>query len=117
MILSKQDKETILRVNSIEPNLSLSVTKKVIRDLIRIIVLNYLGEESTPIPFLGELKINYDGDTINDGATEAKISIDINPNPYFLKIIGQIHDNKTNEISKELIDSELKNIFQEKLDE
>ena len=68
--------------------------------LISIVILDYIEGETTNIPFLGTIKIEYKGEKLVEGEKEADIVIAIEPENTLLKNIGQIKDKVESDIEK-----------------
>ena len=68
--------------------------------LVSLIVLNYIEGESTNIPFLGTVSIEFLRDKIDKNEKEAVIDIRIDPDSALLKNIGQIQDGEESDIEK-----------------
>lgn len=117
MKATSADRDTIENVKLIS-----GVTNEQCRDffesLVSYIVLNYLQEKPTHLPFLGDITISHDADEITSEGKLAKLSIQITPDFNLQKIIGQIADDEETEIekifrdkTKSELDAEISNIM------
>ena len=78
--------------------------KKTVRNFLEslttLIILNYLENTSTNIPFFGTFKIKQIGNHIDNDGKEAVIDIEFKPEESFLRSIGQIEDGEECDIVK-----------------
>ena len=68
--------------------------------LISIILLDFMEESETNIPFLGTIKLQHTGDKDIGGLKEAEVSVIFTPDPSLLKNVGQITDNEECDVEK-----------------
>jgi hypothetical protein len=73
-------------------------------------VLSYVKKESIVIPYIGKIKLGYEGDSLTMQGKEAKLKSEFIPSPFLIRNIGQIEDNAETEIEKILM-SRFKPIF------
>ena len=101
---NKKDKETIHRIHSLNNDVTIAEVKAVFEMLITTVVLDYLDEETTYIPYLGELSIEHESDSLIDGMRDANVKISIKPDNFVKTVIGQIADGEiVNDLDAALI--------------
>ena len=66
-------------------------------------VLSYLKKDCIVIPYIGEIKINYDGDSLTTKGKEAKLNCEFTPSPFLIRNIGQIEDKVDTDIERILV--------------
>ena len=66
-------------------------------------VLSYLRKDSIVIPFIGKVKINYDGDDLTSEGRKAKLNCEFVPSQFLIRNIGQIEDETETEVEKILV--------------
>jgi len=99
MKLNAQSKNTIEQVRRIN-EYSYEDCKHFFESLVTHIILNYLDEKSTYIPYFGEVFIKYDGEDLVQGGREAKVSLSFIADQNLKKIIGQCIDGEETEIER-----------------
>ena len=77
-------------------------------------ILNYVKGEKIIIPFIGEIKITYDGDEVTEKGRIAKLKTDFTPSPFLIRNIGQIQDKETTDAEKILMNRFL-SVFKERI--
>jgi len=82
--------------------------KEFFTSIIMMLIFDFIEKKESHLPGFGVLKIDYLGDEINNGKKEAKLLIDLQPNDYIKKIVGQIIDKEENELHK-LLKKKIKN--------
>jgi hypothetical protein len=68
--------------------------------------MNFSENESTKIPYFGELKIEYLGDKITDKGRVADLKTEFIPSPTLVKNIGQLIDVKNPNCDTKVTDVE-----------
>jgi hypothetical protein len=63
-------------------------------------VLSYVKKESIVIPYIGKIKLSYEGDSLTMKGREAKLKPEFIPSPFLVRNIGQIEDGAETEIEK-----------------
>ena len=106
---SQEEKDLIYRVHLLSGK-SMSDITEMFESFCLCTVLSCLENESVHIPMLGELKMSYDGEDISALGKEARVSIEVTPNKYIKKVIGQIHDNEESDIEKSF-ELKIKNVL------
>jgi len=67
-------------------------------------VLSYLKKQDIVIPYIGKIKIIYDGDNLTSKGKEAKLQCEFYPSHFMKRNIGQIEDEAdTTEVEKILV--------------
>ena len=106
---SPEEKDLIYRVHLLSGK-SMSDITEMFESFCLCAVLSCLEDESFHVPMFGEFKVNYDGEEITALGKEAKVSVDVTPNKYLRKVIGQIHDNEESDIEKSF-ELKIKNVL------
>lgn len=65
-----------------------------LKSLMMIVLCDFSENDSTKIPYFGELKIEYLGDVITDKGRVADLNVKFTPSPTLVKNIGQLVDVK-----------------------
>ena len=99
MQISNMSKNTLKKLQLMTGQ-SLSDTKRFLKYFFSILILDFLENQSTHIPYFGEIKINYIKDIIRKEGKEAEINIDFIADKQLLKSIGQIIDNEESDLEK-----------------
>ncbi len=107
--LSQEEKDLIYRVHLLSGK-SMSDVNEMFESFCLCAVLSCLEKESIQIPMIGEMKVSYEGEEISALGKEAKVSIDVTPNKYFKKVIGQSKDGEESDIEK-AFESKIRNIL------
>jgi hypothetical protein len=97
--LESIERDTIEKVRLISGSTS-EQSKDFFESFITYIVLNYMEGKETIVPYLGVIKLNYEGDEIVKNGKEAKVSLEFIPNSNIKKIVGQIADGEETEIEQ-----------------
>jgi hypothetical protein len=63
-------------------------------------VLSYVKKENIVIPYIGKIKLSYEGDSLTMKGKEAKLKPEFIPSPFLIRNIGQIEDGVETEIEK-----------------
>lgn len=77
-------------------------------------VLSYIKKEKICIPYLGELRITYDGDEISSQGRKAVIKAEFTPSDFIVRNVGQIED-ETKTDAEEILLRRLRQIFKAKM--
>lgn len=89
---TKKDQESFLQIHSLLNELTSEQVKVVFERLLTVLILSYLDNKSLRIPHIGDLHIEYEGDTIDEGLRKANLSISVEPTEFLRKLIGQVED-------------------------
>lgn len=103
MKYTQEEKTTVEELR----NLSKMPTKSVdsiLRALMYVVLLNFSENETTKIPYFGELKIDYLGDKVEDGGRVADLYIDFKPSAKLIKNIGQFMDAQNPKCNMKITD-------------
>jgi len=65
--------------------------------------LSYVKGEAIIIPFIGKIRISYEGDDLTMKGKEAKLKHEFTPSPFLVRNVGQIEDGNETEIEKILM--------------
>jgi len=76
--------------------------KKVFKNLILQIFLNYTQNKTSYIPYFGYINLKYEGDICKSDKLEAVLKLDINFDEYLKKNIGLYEDGDETDIEKSL---------------
>jgi len=89
--------------------------KKLFRDLSYQMLRDYRLNDSSYIPFLGEVTINYQGDVQTDKGLKASVILDFDLSEEFIRSVGQIVDGEScSDYEKEMM-GRIKESLEEKL--
>lgn len=89
-----KDKETLIATHAQSGGKILLEEVKLIQALLfKVIVNNFMDDETTHIPYLGEIKINHKEDIVVDGLKEAVLEVVIEPSALLKREIGSIGDD------------------------
>jgi len=114
--LTKQQKDTINKIHLLS-GCSYREVRDVYEGFLYSIILSYLEERPLDLPFLGELEVSYLKDVLTQKGREADVSIDITPDAFIKRVIGQIEDKEESDVEKILRDKiheSLKDLVEEK---
>lgn len=113
--LTKDDKELFNRVHLLSGQ-SYDEVRSVYEGFVYSIILSYLEDNSISLPFIGEMKVSFIKDNLTEKGRQAEVSINVEPNDFIKKIVGQIEDNEETyieDILKDKIYDSLKYILVE----
>jgi hypothetical protein len=79
-------------------------------------VLNYTKGEKIVIPFIGEIKISYDGEEMTEKGRVAKLKTNFTPSPFLVRNAGQVQDEESTDAEKILM-SRFRAVFKERIKE
>jgi len=91
MKVNKEGKEILERIHLIS-GVKKDDVISVLESLSILIVLNYLNNDDTYIPFIGNCHLEYKGDKVIDGKAEAVVKCIFSVDDFLLRNIGQIED-------------------------
>lgn len=80
------------------------------------VVLNYVKGEKIVIPFIGEIKLSYDGDEVTEKGRVAKLKASFIPSPFLIRNVGQIQDKEPTDAEKILM-NRFQTVFKERIKE
>lgn len=89
--MTKNDKDSLLTLAALG-QVTYESTRAVMEGLVVALLLAYHEKQLFHIPELGDISISYHGDEITPKGRRAKISVEINPDDFLVKNIGQIED-------------------------
>lgn len=103
-----QDEKLIVEElrNLANGDLNVSDVNSFLKSLMLLTLMNFSENESTKIPYFGELKIEYLGDKITDKGRVADLKVDFIPSPTLVKNIGQLIDVKNPNCDTKVTDVE-----------
>ena len=96
---SQEEKDLIYRIHLLSGK-PMSDINEMFESFCLCTVLSCLEKETLQIPMIGEMKVSYDGEEISALGKEAKVTIEMTPNKYLKKVIGQIQDGEESDIEK-----------------
>ena len=73
-------------------------------------ILSYVKGDTIVIPYIGKIKIIYEGDTVTSKGKEAKLKHEFTPSPFLVRNIGLVKDGAETEIEK-MLTNRFKPIF------
>ncbi len=101
MKLTEKSKETIEQVHLLSGR-SQDDVKLFFTTLVQLLTLNYLEGKGCAIPYIGQLKVVYEGEVIRSKGKEAKLGVKFDPDASLLRIVGQIADGVETDIEADL---------------
>jgi hypothetical protein len=63
-------------------------------------VLSYVKGDTIVIPYIGKIKLSYEGDDLTMKGKEARLTHEFTPSPFLVRNIGQVEDEAETEIEK-----------------
>ena len=63
-------------------------------------VLSYVKNETIVIPYIGKIKLSYEGDDLTAKGKEAKLKHEFTPSPFLVRNIGQVENDTEAEIER-----------------
>ncbi len=99
MRITSVNKESIEKIHLLSGE-SKQTIRTFFESLISLILLDYIEGESTNIPFIGTLSIEYIDEKITNGKKEANIKVKLNPDSNLIKNVGQVQDKEECDIEK-----------------
>jgi hypothetical protein len=89
--------EEISALSGIQRDIVREVWEFTLLRWIEIITRDPQRLQTLPIPFLGSVGVRYAGDTLkHDGTLETQADAFVSLSPLFLKILGDVYDEKSN---------------------
>ena len=96
---SQEEKDLIYRIHLLSGK-PLSDITEMFESFCLCTVLSCLEGEPLQIPMVGEMEVKYSGEDISALGKEAKVEIQVKPNKFLKKVIGQIQDGEESDIEK-----------------
>ena len=93
MKMSQEEKLVVEELRNLS-KLNTSDVNDFLKSLLFISLLNFSEDESTKIPYFGELKIEYKGDENKMEGRVAKLDVKFTPSNQLVRNIGQLVDVK-----------------------
>lgn len=107
MKLSQDEKLIVEELRNLaNGDLNVSDVNSFLKSLMLLTLMNFSENESTKIPYFGELKIEYLGDKITDKGRVADLKTEFIPSPTLVKNIGQLIDVKNPNCDTKVTDVE-----------
>lgn len=111
MKLSEKNKDSIEKLHLLSGENKATI-QKVFQNLVVLIALNYLEEDTTNIPFIGDIKLSHVSDEKVGNRAKAVVEVDFEADDTIIRLIGNIsNDGETsvedlikNKIRRELTD-------------
>ena len=91
MKMSQEEKLVVEELRNLS-KLNTSDVNDFLKSLLLITLLNFSEDESTKIPYFGELKIEYKGDVNKSEGRVADLDIKFTPSAMLVRNIGQLVD-------------------------
>lgn len=101
MKINERNKDTIEKIHLLTGETKGAV-RQFFESLIFILTVDYINNESTNIPFFGEITIKNMGDTLEKGGKRVNLVIEFDPEDIFQTNVGQIEDGEQSELEKVL---------------
>ena len=107
MKLSQDEKLIVEELRNLaNGDLNVNDVNSFLKSLMLLTIMNFSENESTTIPYFGELKIEYLGDKITDKGRIADLKVDFVPSATLVKNIGQLVDVKNPNCDTKVTDVE-----------
>lgn len=107
MKLSQDEKLIVEELRNLaNGDLNVNDVNSFLKSLMLLTLMNFSENESTTIPYFGELKIEYLGDKITDKGRVADLKVDFIPSATLVKNIGQLVDVKNPNCDTKVTDVE-----------
>ena len=107
MKLSQDEKLIVEELRNLaNADLNVNDVNSFLKSLMLLTLMNFSENESTTIPYFGELKIEYLGDKITDKGRIADLKVDFVPSATLIKNIGQLVDVKNPNCDTKITDVE-----------
>ena len=107
MKLSQDEKLIVEELRNLaNGDLNVNDVNSFLKSLMLLTLMNFSENESTKIPYFGELKIDYLGDKITDKGRIADLKVDFVPSATLIKNIGQLVDVKNPNCDTKITDVE-----------
>lgn len=107
MKLSQDEKLIVEELRNLaNGDLNVNDVNSFLKSLMLLTLMNFSENESTTIPYFGELKIEYLGDKITDKGRIADLKVDFIPSATLVKNIGQLVDVKNPNCDTKITDVE-----------
>ena len=107
MKLSQDEKLIVEELRNLaNGDLNVNDVNSFLKSLMLLTLMNFSENESTTIPYFGELKIEYLGDKITDKGRVADLKVDFVPSATLVKNIGQLVDVKNPNCDTKVTDVE-----------
>ena len=107
MKLSQNEKLIVEELRNLaNGDLNVNDVNSFLKSLMLLTLMNFSENESTTIPYFGELKIEYLGDKITDKGRIADLKVDFVPSATLIKNIGQLVDVKNPNCDTKVTDVE-----------
>ena len=107
MKLSQDEKLIVEELRNLaNGDLNVNDVNSFLKSLMLLTLMNFSENESTTIPYFGELKIEYLGDKITDKGRIADLKVDFVPSATLVKNIGQLVDVKNPNCDTKVTDVE-----------
>ena len=107
MKLSQNEKLIVEELRNLaNGDLNVNDVNSFLKSLMLLTLMNFSENESTTIPYFGELKIEYLGDKITDKGRIADLKVDFVPSATLVKNIGQLVDVKNPNCDTKVTDVE-----------
>ena len=95
--MNRNDRESLLTLAALS-NQSYETTRQVLEGLSIALLLAYHDEQPFHIPEIGEFSADYVGEEVTPKGRQAKVTITLNPDSFFLRNIGQIEDGEPGDL-------------------
>lgn len=107
MKLSQDEKLIVEELRNLaNGDLNVNDVNSFLKSLMLLTLMNFSENESTTIPYFGELKIEYLGDKITDKGRIADLKVNFVPSATLVKNIGQLVDVKNPNCDTKVTDVE-----------
>ena len=113
--MTKTDKDTILKINTLADAVSIDDIKEVFETFLTHLIINYLDGEETYLPYIGTIHVDHLKDEIVDGMKKTNINVTIESSEFFSKLIGEVLDKSSDLVTRTFIQktvSELEQIIE-----
>lgn len=113
MKVTNNEKETLEKVHLIS-GVRKDDVRLVFEALFSLVVMNYMEEETTLLPFLGDLVVEKKGDEYENDKKKALLDAYLVPGYNLIRNIGQVADGEETDV-EELFRKRLRNTLYEQI--
>lgn len=106
-----------LKLNNFEKNLVQEIStlsgysQAIVREVLEFTFIRqveqYFANQTMPVPFIGEIRIEYNGDVFIEGEREAVIDTNFTPTSLLKRVVGDVEDGDTT-LLKDLLEQKIK---------
>jgi len=110
MKFSKEDRDSIQKLHLLS-GLPYEECKEFFKYFVVMLAIDYMEGRTTNFPFIGNLRIEYLGDSIKKAGKEAILSTEMEPEAFLRRLIGDIEDGAETEVHR-ILKKDIKRYFE-----